>query len=147
MWMGCGCPTACLNTQVTNRAMQWLLVASVRGQLVGFGHLGDCLWDVPASSPTCTSPNTTPCWWSSRALLPCAQCPLPSDKKLQFFKSWEEKQGKSSAACARCIPSSAGNCTLAPRPCHQPSPLEPPLEHFGPFTGTRGTGVSKGCPG
>lgn len=114
-WVGCGCPTADLRAQVTIRAMQWLLVASVRRIRVGLGHLGACAWaDTQCQcTPTHAPPQKPLHLGSSGMLLPCAQCPLPSDREPCFLKIWKAKWGKSSAFCAqrcsRCIPNSTAN--------------------------------------
>lgn len=75
-------PIACLKTQVTTGAMQWLLAASVRGKLVGLGHSGACAGGLspPGTSQTPLLPV------SSEVPPPCAQCPLLGDKEPCFFK-------------------------------------------------------------
>lgn len=82
-----------------------------------------CLGEAHPHAP----PQTPPHPGSSQALLPCAQCPLRSDRSSHFLKIWKAKGGKSSAYCAqrcsRCIPSSAADQTCVPSPCHQPPAL------------------------
>lgn len=76
-------PVACLRTQVTTGAMQWLLAAWARGKLVRLGHSGACAWG--QSPPCCSQTPLLPV--SSELPPPCARCPLPADKEPWFSKT------------------------------------------------------------
>lgn len=101
-WMGCGCPMDNLRTEVTIRAMQWLLVTSVRRKLVDLGHLCACAWAEAQCqrTPTHAPPQTPAHLGSSGTLLPCTQCPVPGDRAPCFLKIWKAKWGRIGAFCA-----------------------------------------------